>query len=261
MGELDEAERVHATAFKPDKSIPICGYYALRARIHLARGRTLEAVDDARRQLELEALRGWKQTFREPSRATLVTALAEAGRVDEATALADAELALARARELHGVEAQLLVARARLALVREDELAQLVAAVAAARRSPSALALAEALGALGAALRRAGRRSEAREPLREARELALRVGAKGLEARVHEELVIAGARPQRVAVAGVDGLTPSERRVAELAASGRRNREIAEELFVTLKTVEVHLGRAYGKLGINSRSQLAALMP
>ncbi len=133
--------------------------------------------------------------------------------------------------------------------------------MAAARRSPSALALAEALGALGAALRRAGRRSEAREPLREARELALRVGAKGLEARVHEELVIAGARPQRVAVAGVDGLTPSERRVAELAASGRRNREIAEELFVTLKTVEVHLGRAYGKLGINSRSQLAALMP
>ena len=58
--------------------------------------------------------------------------------------------------------------------------------------------------------------------------------------------MIAGARPQRVAQAGVDGLTPSERRVAELAAAGRRNREIAELLVVTLKTVEVHLGRACG---------------
>ena len=110
---------------------------------------------------------------------------------------------------------------------------------------------------LGAALRRANRRADARDPLREARELALLAGAKGLEKRAHDELVIAGARPQRVAQNGPEGLTPSERRVAERAAAGRRNREIAEELFVTLKTVEVHLGRAYTKLGISSRSQLA----
>ena len=110
-------------------------------------------------------------------------------------------------------------------------------------------------------MRRAGRRSEAREPLREARELAVEVGAKGLEQRVHEELVVAGARPQRVAQAGVEGLTPSERRVSELAAAGRRNREIADELFVTLKTVEVHLGRAYAKLGISGRTQLASAHP
>ena len=73
---------------------------------------------------------------------------------------------------------------------------------------------------------------------------------------MHEELVVAGARPQRLAFSGVDALTASERRVAELAVRGLRNREIAEALFVSLKTVEVHLGRAYTKLGIKGRSQL-----
>ena len=73
---------------------------------------------------------------------------------------------------------------------------------------------------------------------------------------MHEELVVAGARPQRLAFSGVDALTASERRVAELAVRGLRNREIAEALFVSLKTVEVHLGRVYTKLGIKGRSQL-----
>jgi DNA-binding CsgD family transcriptional regulator len=68
--------------------------------------------------------------------------------------------------------------------------------------------------------------------------------------------VVAGARPQRIALAGVESLTAAERRVAELAAEGLRNRDIAETLFVTLKTVEVHLGRAYSKLDIRGRSQL-----
>ena len=73
--------------------------------------------------------------------------------------------------------------------------------------------------------------------------------------------MVAGARPQRLAFSGVDALTASERRVAELAVRGLRNREIAEALFVSLKTVEVHLGRVYTKLGIKGRSQLAeALM-
>ena len=242
--------------------MPVSGFHALRARIHLARGRAAEALEDLRAQLALEERRGWVRTFREYTRATLITALAETGHLEEAFEVAERELALARERGLPATEARLLLARARLAIAREDELALLETAVAAARRSPSALVQAEALGALGAALRRAGRRSEARDPLREARELALKAGATGLEARVHQELVVAGARPQRVARAGVEGLTPSERRVSELAAAGRRNREIAEELFVTLKTVEVHLGRAYAKLGIGGRSQLAsALIP
>ena len=259
-GEVDAAEHVLLGERLPTRKITICGFDALRGRIHLERGRAAEAVAALEEQIEHEAARGWVLSLRVPTRATLVTALAESGRLDEALALADAELEVQRRRGAAGGEARILIARARLALARDEEIALLEESVAAARRSPSALIQSEALAALGAALRRAGRRTDARDPLREARELAARIGAKRLEERAHEELVIAGARPQRVAVAGVDGLTPSERRVAELAATGRRNREIAEELFVTLKTVEVHLGRAYGKLGINSRSQLTAAL-
>lgn len=60
----------------------------------------------------------------------------------------------------------------------------------------------------------------------------------------------------RETLTGPSSLTPSERRVAELAAQGLSNREIAETLWVTRKTVELHLGNAYGKLDIRSRSQL-----
>jgi DNA-binding CsgD family transcriptional regulator len=135
-------------------------------------------------------------------------------------------------------------------------------AVAAARRSPSSLLRARCLAALGSAMLRAGAGVEAREPLGEARDLAHRCGATGLEARVHDELLDAGARPRRVARSGLAALTASERRVAELAAQEISNREIAERLFVTPKTVEVHLGRVYGKLGITGRSQLTgALTP
>ena len=57
-------------------------------------------------------------------------------------------------------------------------------------------------------------------------------------------------------VTGRDALTPSEQRIAELAERGQSNRDIAQELFVTPKTVENHLGRIYKKLAINSREQL-----
>ena len=66
----------------------------------------------------------------------------------------------------------------------------------------------------------------------------------------------AGGRPRRTALTGVDSLTASERRVADLAAEGRTNKEIAQTLYVTLKTVELHLSNAYGKLGIPSRQLL-----
>ncbi|MDA0178660.1 LuxR C-terminal-related transcriptional regulator [Solirubrobacter phytolaccae] len=260
-GDIDEAERLLGDpllAPEPrDTLLPICGFNALRGRILLERGRPREALTELEAHIALEDRRGWIASFRNATRVTMITALAEAGRVDEARALADAQLTRARERDLHGHEARVLVAGARLALAREAEIGLLEQAVAAARRSPSRLILAEALTAYGATLRRANRRADARDPLREARELALQTGAKALEKHAHDELVIAGARPQRVAQHGPEGLTPSERRVAELAAQGHRNRDIAEALFVTAKTVEVHLGRAYTKLGISSRSQLA----
>jgi DNA-binding CsgD family transcriptional regulator len=74
------------------------------------------------------------------------------------------------------------------------------------------------------------------------------------------ELRSTGARPRRSALSGLESLTPSERRVAELVASGLSNQEVAETLFVTLRTVETHLTHAYGKLGITSRAELPAAL-
>jgi DNA-binding NarL/FixJ family response regulator len=122
--------------------------------------------------------------------------------------------------------------------------------------SEARLEHARALVDLGAALRRANHRAEARERLRESVDLARRVGALGLARRANEEIAATGARPRKVLQTGVDALTASERRVAQLAAEGMSNKEIAQTLFVTIKTVEVHLSHAYRKLGINSRTQL-----
>jgi DNA-binding CsgD family transcriptional regulator len=115
---------------------------------------------------------------------------------------------------------------------------------------------AKALAALGAALRRARQPTEAREPLREALELADACGARPLVEFARTELYASGARPRTDAASGVAALTASERRVAGLAAGGNSNRDIAQALFVTPKTVEVHLSNAYRKLGIKSRREL-----
>ena len=235
----------------------IVGLWAIQARLLLADGRPQEALEALDRQEAADVARRWLVGIREDSHILRVRALAALGRDDEARALADEQIALASARGTAGAEAIARTARAALDV---DPLPQLELAVAAARRAPLPLVLATALADFGSALRRSGRRAEARSPLREARDAAHRCGATGLEARVHEELVVAGARPQRLAFSGVDALTASERRVAELAVRGLRNREIAEALFVSLKTVEVHLGRAYTKLGIKGRSQLPAAL-
>ncbi len=116
--------------------------------------------------------------------------------------------------------------------------------------------LARSLLEMGAALRRNGDRSESREPLRRALELADSSGAGGIEARVREELAAAGSRPRRVFRTGVASLTASELRTAKLAAEGLSNVEIAQRLFITRKTVEKHLGNAYTKLEISSRTEL-----
>jgi DNA-binding CsgD family transcriptional regulator len=229
---------------------------AIRGRLRFLQGRYEEALADLDHQLAFEERRGWRVTRREPTRAVKVRVLAALGRDDEARALVDAEIDLALRRGAAGAEAIARLARASL-FEGDSGVDELRAAVRAAERSPLRQPRAQAAFALGSALRRAGLRSEARELLSAARDLAHRSGATALEQAAHDELVIAGARPRRVAVDGVEALTAAERRVADLAASGLRNREIAEALFVTLKTVEVHLGHAYGKLGIKGRSQLA----
>jgi DNA-binding CsgD family transcriptional regulator len=159
-----------------------------------------------------------------------------------------------------GLPRAVAVANRVLALVErgERELELLGEAVELLEGSPARLELARALVDLGCALRRAGRRRDAQARLRPALELAYRCGAAGLAGRAREELVAAGARPRRPVFTGLEALTASERRVARLAALGRSNREIAETLFVTQRTVETHLRHTFQKLGITSRGELPA---
>ena len=141
-------------------------------------------------------------------------------------------------------------------LERDAGLEQLEEAVAVLAGSNARLEHAKALFALGAALRHARRPAEAREPLREALELAAACGAPVLADAARSELYAAGARPRTDALSGLGALTASERRVVDLAAGGETNRDIAQTLYVTPKTVEVHLSNAYRKLGVRSRREL-----
>jgi DNA-binding CsgD family transcriptional regulator len=138
-----------------------------------------------------------------------------------------------------------------------DPLAESVAVLA---RSGAVLEQARALVDLGVALRRARRPIDARPPLREGLELAVRCGAAVLAQRARDELLAAGARPRRDRLSGTEALTASELRVARMAVEGKSNPEIAQALFLTRRTVETHLTHAYQKLGIGSREELATAL-
>jgi len=126
--------------------------------------------------------------------------------------------------------------------------------------TPARLEHGRALIDLGAALRRQNHRKDARGPLRAGIDLADRCGATVLAQRGRDELIATGARPRRMAASGADSLTPSERRVAQLAADGLSNPQVAQQLFVTVNTVESHLRHAYMKLDIHSRGELAGAL-
>jgi DNA-binding CsgD family transcriptional regulator len=133
-------------------------------------------------------------------------------------------------------------------------------AIDALERGDAKVDRARALADLGAMVRRRNRRTEARELLRKALETAHRAGAAPLADYAETELRATGARPRRVLLTGVGSLTASERRVAELARDGLTNREIAQTLFVTARTVEGHLTSVFRKLALDSREQLAAAL-
>jgi len=180
---------------------------------------------------------------------------------DTATAAREAGQALAWARiwGTPGYVGQALTVSG-LVTGGDDGLALLRDGVAHLERSPARLELARALVDLGAALRRRGERVAAREPLRRVLDLATSGGLLATAERAREELRVTGARVRRAESTGIGSLTPSERRIVDLAADGASNPEIAQALFVTVKTVEMHLGNAYRKLGISSRKNLASLV-
>src|SRR5829696_2086732 len=225
-----------------------------RAWLMLAQGDARGAADAA---LELDRPDSWGCTSPTllPWRSVASVALAQLGEEERALALAHEELGLAK--ELGAPRAVGIAQRAvALAGPQEERQAGLEAAVAALEKGTARLELARVTCELGAELRRRGERSAAREVLRRAHALATECGATRLAARARDELSRSGARLMREPASGVEGLTPSEVRVAELAAEGLTNREVAQALFVSEKTVETHLGRVYRKLDIKSRHAL-----
>jgi DNA-binding CsgD family transcriptional regulator len=192
-----------------------------------------------------------------PWRSMLALTIAAEGASAEAARLIDEELTLA---SRYGADRATGIALRARALLRSGEprIDGLREAVDVLARSPARLEHARALVDLGAAVRRTGRRVEARELLTDALDRCHACRAHVLAARCLEELHAAGARPRRERLSGVEALTASERRVAQLAADGLSNREIAQALSITTKTVETHLRRAYGKLDITHRTQLKA---
>jgi DNA-binding CsgD family transcriptional regulator len=122
--------------------------------------------------------------------------------------------------------------------------------------SDTRLEQARALADLGALLRRDNRHGAARDLLRQALDAAHRAGARLLAAQAETELRATGARPRRILLTGLDALTASERRIAELAAQGLTNRQIAQHVFVTARTVEAHLTSVFSKLAIGTRAEL-----
>jgi DNA-binding CsgD family transcriptional regulator len=119
---------------------------------------------------------------------------------------------------------------------------------------------ARAMTDLGALLRRSNRRVEARQVLRPAIETAHQLGATSLAGSAETELRATGVKPRRVLLSGLEALTASERRIAELAAQGLTNREIAQSLFITARTVEGHLTHVFYKLNVKDRRGLAAAL-
>lgn len=254
-GELDAVDAVF-TATSPDQwEATANGSFVLlytRARLRLAQGRLAEVEAD------LEELRRRSNAFpnlRSPEDQGRILALTLAhrrGQADEARRLAGELIGWARGFGDAGYLGLALRTAAPVGDAKQ-ELEMLREAVEVLEPSPFRLEHARALIALGAALRRRGERAAAREPLAQGLDIAYRCGAGGAVSEALEELRASGARPRRPVRDGPEALTPSEARIALLAAEGRTNREIAQELYVTLKTVEGTLGKAYAKLGISGR--------
>ena len=230
-----------------------------RGQVQDAMGRPREALADLLEAGRLSDQLGVHNPAVLPWRSAAAVVAHREGDGELAVRLAEEELQAARDFGAPGPQGRALRA---IGVVSEgpEAIDRLEEAVALLEGSHAALERALALVDLGAALRRARRRSAAREHLQNGADLARRCGAEPLVARAREELVAAGSRPRRVALTGIEALTPRERQVAELAADGLSNREIAEKLFVTLKTVEWHLRNAFAKLEVGSRTELRAAL-
>ncbi|HEX6680215.1 MAG TPA: AAA family ATPase [Gaiellaceae bacterium] len=257
-GEVDEAEAVLAELGVPE-DVPTSGHmmFFLGARgwTRLARRDLEGARADYERLGELMELFGMRNPAMLAWRSHLAQSLLEVGRREEAWELAREEVVLARTWGAPRAIGVALRVRG-LAEGGETGIETLRESLSILEGSSARLEQARTSVELGSALRRDDGRAEARELLRQGLAIAHRAGAQPLAERTESELAATGARPQRVVLSGTESLTPSERRVAVLAAENMTNKDIAQTLLVTPKTVEVHLNDAYRKLGVGSRAEL-----
>ena len=258
-GRIDEADTI-ATSIqfgkeRPERMIRPWPPVVL-GELALAAGRMGDGIEILIEEGAWLEKRGYVNPSFEPWRMILAPALARVGRSRRAREVI--EPAVVRAREFGAPWALGSALRAAGTIEQGHAgIETLREAVAILEASHCRLEHAEAQLELGAALRRANQRLEAQQHLRAALDHFHRNGAVPSATRAADELAATGARPRRAVLRGLEALTASELRVARMAADGQTNREIAQALFVTTKTIDAHLNHTYTKLDINSRKQLA----
>ena len=238
---------------------------AATAAAHLAffRGDFAGVVEVLRPVVELGSRAADEEPTVHPWRELHVEALLRLGRLEEAEAALAALEALAASRDLRSSSAHAARLRAELETMwghHEAARAAFEVAVARWQDLPAPFEQARARYAYGSFLRRRGDRRAAAAYLRAAWEVFVRLGAAPLADRCQTELLGCGLTPSPRSARSTADLTPQELAVARLVALGRTNREVASELIVSPKTVEYHLSRMYTKLGVRSRTELAALL-
>ena len=256
-GHLEQAESVLALMEGQGTTDPISHalHLDVRAQLRLAEHRPQEALQDAfEAGLVIDARFADASPGAIPWRSTAALAHLALGEPAEARTLVEEELR--RARKIGLTRIVIRDLRILGLALNGKGIERLAEAVEIGNSYPDRLEHVRALIDYGAALRRSNQRVDAREPLRRGLDLSHKGGATVLESRARTELIATGARPRRSETTGVDSLTVSQRRVAELAARGLTTRQIAEALFVTPKTVEFHLRQTYRKLDIASRDEL-----
>ena len=258
QGRIDEAERTLADGPPEPWPVHVGTSFAVatRARLRFDQGRMQAGLEDLAGLAARESAWGPGGPGLTHWRADAAVALVAVGRRAEAQALIGEELERARA---HGAPRALAITlrAAGVAKGGPEGVELLTEALTVLRDSPAVLERARALVELGAALRRANQRRAAREHLDSGLRLAQRCGARPLARRAYDELSASGRRLRRSDLEDPYTLTPAERRVARYAAEGMSNRVIAQSLYLSVKTVEMHLGRTYRKLGITARGELA----
>ena len=228
-----------------------------RARLRAAQGRAGDALADAMTCGALYQQWGGARLLDVPWRLQAAEAHRRLGQRDRAADLLAEHLELARS---FGAARHVGVALCHAAPLADDRTQAsrlLHEAVGLLTDGPARLELARALELLGTTLLEEGKRQEGLAALGRSAELAEECRAPVMSERLRALLASSGTPIPRPAPEGVSEFTPSERQVARLAADGLTNRQIAENLFVSEKTVEAHLSRAYRKLGVKSRTQLA----